>query len=334
MLLGVPLVQVALFGFAIELTPRILGVTVVASTADAFERARQSLERDPLGANLRRAESAAAARRSLARSETQVVVDVDELPVRVDIDGTDPVLAAHARAAIERYAHQWAVDAGGVGDDPIGMRVTTVFNPAARTQPYLVSGLLGLILTMTLVMMSALCVARERERGTLENLMALGVQPIQLAVGKLAPYLLIGILQGAAVLLLARLAFGVVVQGSWVLLAVSGAVFAFTNLCLGFLFSNLARAQMPAMQMTFFFFLPSSLLSGFMFPFSAMPGWARAIGEALPLTHFLRIVRGIALRGVDADYVVSELIPIVVIGLVVGAAAIASCQRLLHRGPA
>ena len=207
-----------------------------------------------------------------------------------------------------------------------------MYNPGGRTQPFLVSGLVGLILTMSLVMMSALSVARERERGTFEGLLALGVGPAELAAGKLVPYLLLGMLQAVGVLVVATLAFGVSITGSGGLLAATTAVFAIANLLLGFLFSNLAAAQMPAMQMTFFFFLPSSLLSGFMFPFGAMPGWARGIGEALPLTHYLRVVRGVAFRGVDAGFVLAELLHIGLFAIIVGIAAMLACSRSLHRG--
>jgi ABC-2 type transport system permease protein len=162
----------------------------------------------------------------------------------------------------------------------------------------------------------------------------LRVRPFELCIGKLAPYLLLGFLQGGLILAVARLAFDIPLRGSLVLIAAATGVFAGANLALGFLFSTLARVQMQAMQMTFFFFLPSSLLSGFMFPFGAMPAWAQLLGEMLPLTHFLRIIRGVTLRNVEGGYVVGELVPIAVFAMVAGFAALVSCRRRLREGPA
>jgi ABC-2 type transport system permease protein len=174
---------------------------------------------------------------------------------------------------------------------------------------------------MSLIMMSALTLARERERGTLEGLLTTPVRAAELWVGKLSPYVALGLLQATLVLLIARFAFDIYPVGSLFLLAAATFVFAIANLALGFMFSCLARQQMQAMQMTFFFFLPSSLLSGFMFPFDAMPRWAQGLGEILPLTHYLRIVRGLLLRGVDAAFVVNEMWPV---GLFATGAAAAS----------
>jgi ABC-2 type transport system permease protein len=261
------------------------------------------------------------------------MIDMDSAPPRVMLDGSDPLLASHALAAIDRFTRALANPYDGSDEFVPAVRVETLFNPGRRTQPYLVSGLLGLILTMTMVMMSALSLARERERGTLEGLMALRVRPLELAIGKLAPYFALGGVQGIAVLLIAQLAFGVSVQGSWLVLGAASAVFMFANLALGFLFSTLAPAQMPAMQMTFFFFLPSSLLSGFMFPFSAMPAWARTIGELLPLTHYLRVVRGVVLRGAGAADVGGEILPMLAFGIVVIFFGAWCCRRTLRGGP-
>ena len=333
MLLGVPTLQLLLFGFAIELTPRTLPVTVVATSPAAHALVRLALDAAAVKARVDEQQSLTVARESMMRGEALVVVDADRQPVRVEIDGTNPVLAEYAKAAVDRFARVLADADGGFTGLANPVQVRVMFNPEARSQPFLVSGLLGLILTMTLVMMSALSVARERERGTLEGLMVLGVRPLELLAGKLAPYFLLGLVQGALVLGVARWAFGVSVQGSSMLLATACGLFAFANLALGFLFSSLARAQMPAMQMTFFFFLPSSLLSGFMFPFTAMPAWAQAVGSMLPLTHFLRIVRGIALRGVDATFVVRELVPIAAFAVTVALGALWSCRRALRRGP-
>ena len=333
MLLGVPLLQVLLFGFAIELVPRTLAVTVVATTSERAASVLGLLGEERGNILIHETRSLNEAQQRLRRGEALIVLNADTWPVSVLIDASDPVLAAQASAAIERLEHRLAAETQELDLTAPALHVERLFNPEARTQPYLVSGLLGLILTMTLVMMSALSLARERERGTLEGLIALRVRPLELCIGKLAPYAVFGFLQGSLVLIVARLAFNVSVEGSWLLLAGAGGLFAIANLALGFLFSSLASAQMPAMQMTFFFFLPSSLLSGFMFPFSAMPAWAQAVGQVLPLTHFLRLARGILLRRVDATYVVQEALPIAVFAAVIASAAIWACHRSMRAGP-
>jgi ABC-2 type transport system permease protein len=334
MLLGVPLIQFTLFGFAVELTPRTLSVTVVASQGKSAARIERWLKSASFGARVSSAPSLQSAQDRLRRGETLVVVDANEYPARLYVDATDPVLYLHAKTAIDRVLRSLSAPADEQEESVRAVRVVELYNPGARTQPYLVSGLVGLILTMTLVMMSALTVARERERGTLESLLALRVRSLELCIGKLTPYLLLGFLQGALILAVARLAFEIPLRGSLMLIAAAAVVFAGANLALGFLFSTLARVQMQAMQMTFFFFLPSSLLSGFMFPFSAMPAWARVLGETLPLTHFLRIIRGVTLRNVESGYVIAELAPIAAFAIVVGFAALVSCRRALRAGPA
>jgi ABC-2 type transport system permease protein len=190
--------------------------------------------------------------------------------------------------------------------------------------------LLGVILTMTMVMMSALTVSRERERGTFEGLGILGTRPAELWAGKLLPYLAFGIVQAVLILIVARAAFDIPIQGSVLVILLATMLFAGANLALGFLFSCLARQQMQAMQMSFFFFLPSSLLSGFMFPFIAMPHWARWIGELLPLTHFLRIVRGIALKDVGLAFVLNESLPIALFAIVASVAALLAMHRRMR----
>jgi len=334
MLLGVPLVQLLLFGFAVELTPHTLSVTIVASREESVARIERWLRAGSFGARVSSAPSLQSAQDRLRRGETLVVIDARAHPARLYLDATDPVVSLHARTVIEGVTRSLAAPADEQEESTRAVRIVELYNPGARTQPYLVSGLVGLILTMTLVMMSALTLARERERGSLESLLALRVRPFELCIGKLAPYLLLGLLQGGLILAVARLAFDIPLRGSLVLIAAATGVFAGANLALGFLFSTLARVQMQAMQMTFFFFLPSSLLSGFMFPFGAMPAWAQLLGEMLPLTHFLRIIRGVTLRNVEGGYVVGELVPIAVFAMVAGFAALVSCRRRLREGPA
>ena len=177
------------------------------------------------------------------------------------------------------------------------MRIHSRYNPEAITQYNIVPGLLGVILTMTMIMMTGLAITRERERGTMENLLATPATALEVMTGKIVPYVLIGLIQVTLVIVLARFLFGVPILGSLLLLYLMVLLFIAANLTLGLTFSSLARNQLQAMQMTFFFFLPSLLLSGFLFPFRGMPGWAQTLGQALPLTHFLRIVRGVLLKG-------------------------------------
>ena len=214
MLLGVPLVQVLLFGFAIELSPRPLAVTLVAAEPGTAARVERWLQVERIETNVQRAENLELALRELARGRTLVVVDADTRPVTVYIDATDPVLATQATTGVERLRRILA-DGGDADEERASaLVVRQMYNPGGRTQPFLVSGLVGLILTMSLVMMSALSVARERERGTFEGLLALDVGPAELAAGKLVPYLLLGMLQAVGVLVVATLAFGVSITGS------------------------------------------------------------------------------------------------------------------------
>lgn len=329
MLLGIPMLQIALFGCAIELTPRSLAITVVTASAETGARLERLLDLGQGIARVRRETSLDSARAALARGTTLLIVDADAHPRVVYVDATDPLLAAHAENLIDRLVRSVS---GSIGDEEAEtppVRIERLYNPQARTQPFLVSGLLGVILTMSLVMMSALTVARERERGTLEGLLAKPIQPLELWVGKLAPYILIAVVQAALVLLIARFGFDIRPVGSVALLFGATLLFSVANLALGFFFSCLAAQQTQAMQMTFFFFLPSSLLSGFMFPFSAMPRWAQSIAEILPLTHYLRIVRGLVLRGVDTAFVQAELLPIALFAIVMTAASLFAWRRTI-----
>ncbi len=195
---------------------------------------------------------------------------------------------------------------------PFGIEIHRRYNPEGITAYNIVPGLLGVILTMTMVLMTALAVTRETERGTMENLMAMPLRPAEVMLGKILPYVMVGYVQVVLVLLAARFLFAVPMLGSLSLLSVALLVFIVANLAVGFTFSTLARNQLQAMQMTFFFFLPSILLSGFMFPFRGMPAWAQAIGEVLPLTHFLRIVRGIMLKGTGVADIWPDVWPLLV----------------------
>jgi hypothetical protein len=203
------------------------------------------------------------------------------------------------------------------------VRVHARYNPEAVTQYNIVPGLMGVVLTMTMVMITALAITRERERGTMENLLSMPARPFEVLLGKIVPYILVGYVQVGLILAAAHFLFDVPTAGSLGLLLAAAFLFIAANLAVGITFSTLARNQLQAMQMSFFFFLPSLLLSGFMFPFRGMPGWAQAIGEVLPLTHFLRVVRGILLKGNGLAEVGPELWPVAAFAAVARAGPLA-----------
>jgi len=267
--------------------------------------------------------------RALATGRTQFVVTIPagfsralmrgERPaVLVEADATDPTATGNAVAALGQLAqsalaHDLTGPLSSLAAKPgaFDVVVHARYNPEAITQYNIVPGLMGVILTMTMVLMTGLAITREQERGTMENLLSTPATALEVMTGKIVPYVMIGLVQVTLVLLLARLIFNVPMHGNLGVLYLAVLLFIAANLTLGLMFSSVARNQLQAMQMTFFFFLPSMLLSGFMFPFRGMPGWARAIGEVLPLTHFLRIVRGVMLKGNAIADVLPETWPIV-----------------------
>ena len=313
MMIGVPVIQLTLFGFAINTDPKHLPSVVVA--AHMGPAARALLARAEATGYFRLLGRAApdAAERMMRRGEVQFVFWLDprfeeklarhERPwLGVIADATDPVAVGAPLAALARLAAQ--------APAPVDLRVMERYNPDRRAQNNIVPALMGVILTMTMVLITAVALARERERGTMEYLLATPVRPWEVIVGKIVPYIFVGYVQVGLILLAALGIFHVPVRGSLLLVLVLLLPFIAANLGLGVLFSTLARNQMQAMQMSFFFFLPSILLSGFMFPFRGMPGWAQGIGELLPLTHILRIVRGVLLKGAGLADVAGELVPI------------------------
>ena len=281
------------------------------------------------------AESEQDADRMLALGTAQFVVSIPadfsrrlvrgERPeLLIEADATDPTATGNAIGAVSLLAQTvlsrdltgpLASLAGGPA--PFDIVVHPRYNPEAVTQYNIVPGLMGVILTMTMVMMTGLAITRERERGTMENLLATPATVLEVMTGKIVPYILIGLVQVTLVLTLARLLFGVPIQGNVGVLYIAVLLFIASNLMLGLTISSIARNQLQAMQMTFFFFLPSLLLSGFMFPFRGMPGWAQMIGEALPLTHFLRIVRGVLLKANGWSEIWPDAWPIALFGLVI-----------------
>ena len=235
---------------------------------------------------------------------TRRVVRHDDAQILVEADASDPTAASGGVAALAQLpatalAHDLTGPASAAtqAQPPFQVIVHRRYNPEGLTSYNIVPGLLGVVLSLTLVMMTALGVTREVERGTMETLLATPVQPLEVMIGKLAPYVLVGLVQTALILTLARGLFDVPMQGGWAALSVGVVLFIIGSLALGFLISTVSRNQRQAMQLSFFYIMPSILLSGFMFPFRGMPAWAQALGSVIPVTHFLRIVRGALLKG-------------------------------------
>jgi ABC-2 type transport system permease protein len=348
MMVGIPIMQLLLFGFAINSDPKALPTAVRIGDNSPFARSLvAALENSEYFRIVARTADEAEAARLLKIGAVQFVINVPadfgravqrgERPaVLVEADATDPAATSNALAtlfALERSALD--PDLTGpltdlkAGATPFELRVHRRYNPEGVTQYNIVPGLMGVVLTMTMIVMTSLSMTRERERGTMENLLAMPVRPLEVMLGKILPYILIGYVQVVLILAAARFLFGVPLLGSLTLLSLTLVVFIAANLSVGFTFSTIAKNQLQAMQMAFFFFLPSLLLSGFMFPFRGMPQWAQAIGEALPLTHFLRIVRGILLKGNGIAEVMPNVWPIALFLLAVATIALARYRRTL-----
>lgn len=348
MAVGVPIIQLVLFGYAINTDPKGLPTAVVSHDSGSASRSiLAALQNTGYYRVSHVVDSEAQGERLVATGQVQFLVvipaDFSRQLVRgehpallVSADATDPSAAGNAIAALGALVPQ-AIghELGGAlhylnpGAQPFEIRVHRRYNPEGLSRYNIVPGLVGTILTMTMVMLTSLAMTRERERGTMENLLATPVRPSEVMVGKILPYVVIGYIQLVVILGAAFLLFEVPMQGSLALLVVLIGVFIVANLGVGFTFSTVAKNQLQAMQMTFFFFLPSMLLSGFMFPFRAMPEWAQAIGELLPLTHFLRIVRGILLKGNVASDLWSELWPMLIFLLVAGVVALKRYRQTL-----
>jgi ABC-2 type transport system permease protein len=316
MMLGIPLLQLVLFGYAINSDPRHLPTAVLSGDNSPFARSvAAAMQTSSYFDVTVQAESREQVRQLLRLGTVQFALTIPEgfgrdlvrgqRPVLLlEADATDPSATSNAiaafRVAVERAL---ARELDGPlshlrpGPSPVDVRVHADFNPEQESTYNIVPGLLGVILTLTLVIITGLALTRERERGTMENLLATPVRPLEVMVGKIVPYILVGYVQMALIVLAARFLFHVPMHGSLFLVFWASLPFIAANLAVGMTFSSLARNQLQAMQLSIFFFLPSLLLSGFMFPFRGMPFWAQYLGEILPLTHYLRFVRGVLLKG-------------------------------------
>jgi ABC-2 type transport system permease protein len=348
MIVGIPIIQLILFGFAINSDPKHLPTAVLSADNSAYARTLvAAMQNSGYFEVVRQISCEDEAEDLLAHGAVQFVVTVPEnfsrqlvrgeRPVLgIEADATDPAATSNAVSALAAVGSQaLARDLQGSlgrlarGPDPLEVRIHRRYNPEGITQYNIVPGLLGVILTMTMVLMTGLAMTRERERGTFENLLATPALPVEVMTGKIVPYILIGLIQVTLVLVAARFLFDVPMEGSLALLYAVVLVFIAANLTLGITFSSIARNQLQAMQMTFFFFLPSMLLSGFMFPFRGMPDWAQAIGSVLPLTHFLVLVRGILLKGNGLLDIWPQLWPILLFMLAVIAVGLRLYRRTL-----
>jgi ABC-2 type transport system permease protein len=329
MMIGIPILQLILFGYAINSDPKHLPTAVYSADNSIFSRTIVwGLRNSSYFDIVREARNEAEIQRLLAQGTVQFTVDIPvdfsrkllrgERPdLLLEADATDPAAVGYAIAAINLLTTT-VLDRDLTGPlaklrgtpPPINLVVHQHYNPENITQYNIVPGLMGVMLTMTMIIITALAITRERERGTMENLLSTPARPGEVMIGKIVPYITVGYIQVFLILLASKFLFDVPFVGSVPLLLALTFLFIVANLAVGITFSTIAKNQLQAVQMAFFFFLPSLLLSGYMFPFRGMPGWAQDIGEILPLTHFLRVVRGILLKGNGFVEIAPDLWPI------------------------
>ena len=341
MMFGMPIAQLLLFGYAIDTDPHRLPTAVIAADQSQITRTVLSaLANTNYMRFTHHPATEAEANALLQQGEVQFVVTIpsdftrrlvrgERAQILIDADATDPMAAANPLAAAgpaisQALARDFVGPLAGLRDRPdaVELVVQRRYNPEGKSRLNIVPGLLAVILTMTMVMMTALAVTRERERGTMENLLAMPVRPIEVMIGKIVPYIAIGAVQVTVILIVSKLLFDVGVEGSVLVLSLGTALFITVNLAIGFTISTLTQNQLQAMQASFFMMLPSILLSGFMFPFRGMPVWAQWIGEAIPATHFMRVVRGVMLKGAGFDDVSAGLAALLAMLLIVSIVAV------------
>jgi ABC-2 type transport system permease protein len=344
MIIMIPLVQLMLFGYAINTTPRDLPTAVLMQEQTDLSRSilaalqntryfkvthlpRTEAEVDELlaaGTVLFAIEIPANFERSVRRGDKPAML--------VLADATDPVASGTALGALGQVlqtalSHDRDVPASPTM--PFEIRTHARYNPAGATQLNIVPGLVGTILTMTMLIFTALSVTREIERGTMENLLSMPITPFEIMLGKIVPYILVGFIQAALIIGIGVTLFKVPIVGSLMVLAALSTLFIATNLSIGYTFSTIAQNQLQAMQMSMMFFLPNILLSGFLFPFAGMPVWAQYVGEALPLTHFLRVIRAIMLKGSNLYDLRYDTAAMLVLMLIAMAIAVTRFRRTL-----
>ena len=344
----VPIMQLGLFGFAIDTDPRNMPAAVELRDDGPLTRSfLASLRQSDYFRIVEIVHSLDEGESLMKAGDISYLIVIpenferdfvrgDRPQILIAADASDPVAAAGPIAAANEIARRaFAPELERLprklrgGAPPVELVIQRQYNPAGETSMNIVPGLLGVILTMTMIMITAIALTREVKRGTIEALLSTPVRASEIMIGKTTPYILVGAIQATIVLIAGRIVFHIPFVGDLAPFLVAMTLFIFANLMLGYLISTVARTQMQAMQMTFFIFLPSILLSGFMFPFAAMPGWAKAIGEALPITHFLRIVREVMLKGAGFSEIRGEIWPIALILAVLALASLARFRRTL-----
>jgi ABC-2 type transport system permease protein len=346
MILVMPIVQLLLFGYAINSDPRDLPTAVLVQDHGPMARsALSALAHNGYFKIVREAASPEELDQAIARGEVQFALTIpadftrrvvrgDDAQILVEADASDPAATGGAIAALANLprtalSRDLVGAAGRRDEDPFEVVIHRRYNPEAITAYNIVPGLLGVVLSLTLVMMTSLGMTREYERGTMESLLATPAKPIEVMIGKLSPYVVVGLIQTVVILVLARVLFSVPMAGGWDALALGVVLFILGSLSLGFLISTVARNQLQAVQMSFFYILPSILLSGFMFPFRGMPAWAQALGSVIPVTHFLRVVRGSLLKGLGLVDLWTSLAALAVFVVAIAAAAMSRYRRTL-----
>ena len=348
MMLGIPVIQLLLFGYAINSDPKQLPTAVLVQDQGQFSRSvLGALERSEYFSIDHVARSPAEMDELIESGRIQFAVTIpgdftrrvvrhEQAQILVEADASDPAAtgpAVGALAAIPAEAHKHDLK-GAIAPErgaapPFEVVVQRRYNPEGITSYNIVPGLLGIVLSMTLVMMTALGVTRESERGTMETLLATPLRPLEVMIGKLTPYVMVGTIQATVIITVARILFGVPMAGGWAALILGLLLFIVGSLSLGFLISTLARNQLQAMQMSFFYMLPSILLSGFLFPFRGMPDWAQWIGTIIPVTHVLRVVRGAMLKGVGIAEAGPSLAALLLFVVLVAAIAVKKYRTTL-----
>lgn len=350
MIIGIPVLQLLLFGFAINSDPKHLPAAVLSADHSPYARSLlAAMGNSGYFDFVREVNSEAEGDELLRQGKIQFLLTIPadfsrklvrgEKPILLlEADASDPAATSNAVFAMNTLVtssltRDLAGPLARAGQtkpaEVLDLRIHRRYNPEGITQYNIVPGLMGVILTMTMVLMTGLAMTRERERGTFENLLATPALPVEVMTGKIVPYIAIGLIQVSFVLIMARFIFHVPMLGSLPLLYACVLLFIAANLTLGITFSSVARNQLQAMQMTFFFFLPSILLSGFMFPFRGMPDWAQTVGSLLPLTHFLILVRGILLKGAALSELWPAIWPILAFMLAAMAVGLGLYRRTL-----
>jgi ABC-2 type transport system permease protein len=344
MIVMIPVMQLLLFGFAINTTPRNLPTAVLLQEdSDLARSILKALENTAYFHFTREVHDVAEFDNLLLSGKVLFGVEIprgferavrrgDHPALLVAADATDPVAAGSALGAlgvVVQTALEHDLHTGDPPSLPFEIRTHARYNPAGSSRLNIVPGLVGTILTMTMLIFTALSVTREIERGTMESLLSMPITPVEVMLGKIVPYVLVGFIQATLIIGIGVLLFGVPVNGSLPLLALLSTLFITTNLAIGYTFSTIAQNQLQAMQMSLMFFLPSILLSGFMFPFAGMPVWAQYIGEGLPLTHYVRIVRAIMLKGATLPNLQYDAIALVALMLMAMTIAVMRFRRTL-----